>query len=338
MDNINKNNGFEWFASGNAPVLYPTELVTGGFLLDDLTKINIPESCPFATVWGKPVSMHLLPEKYHPVPKFIFIVWFSIVESKFYAVAEELPQEQIKALLTEKNEETKDPKYNTLVAGMAPYGKLAIWLSGNGITTEVAWLQGKEAPAEMKDFAPNSKLSKEEYGKQKLSVCKKAHKNIQDNGLPDEMLFEQYMEKFNYCITPTFKNEEAVLKEIEIYYYNGELNTTCLDEYTENVMRAKPSKIVLNWSMGRTQYSGYFWTNEKKIAETFANFYGNDTKKKGNLIIEIEKDYKQFRFFLRDNATVMEIPTEDMQYIIFKNKFEFCRSKNYNKPKGGWRN
>jgi len=224
MSNPDKNDKFEWYASGNAPLLFPTELVMGNFLFDDLSKVDIPESTPFATAWGKAVSMHLLPDNNHPVPKYILIAWLSIVESKFYMVADELPQDKIKELLEQKNEETKKPKYNMLIAGMAPYGQVAIWLSGNGITTEVAWLKGKEAPIEMKDFAPESLLSKEEYAKQTLEECKEAYKNFKENGLPSPMIFEQYMQKFNYRITPKFESK-SFFKALEIQYYNGELNT-----------------------------------------------------------------------------------------------------------------
>jgi hypothetical protein len=336
MDNLAQNNKFEWFATGNAPLLFPTELATGAFIFDGLTKLAIPQSLPFATAWGKPVSKHLLPEKFYPAPKFILIAWFSIVENKFYAVADELPKEQIEALLSEKNQKTKEPKYDTLIAGMAPYGKLAIWLSGNGITTEVAWLEGKEIDLEMADFAPDSKLSQDEYAQKALIDCKEAGENLQNNGLPDPALFEKYMQKFNYRITPKFENAE--LEGIELFYYNGELNTTNSGEHATCAMRAKPCKIVLNWRIGKTQYGGYFWTEEKKIIETFKSFYGDDAQKEGNLIIEIDNSNKDFKFFLQNDETSIELPAEEMQYIIFKNKFEFHRRKNYNKPKGGWIN
>lgn len=338
MNNIDKNNRFEWYASGNAPLLFPTELVMGNFLFEDLSKVNIPESTPFANPWGKAVSMHLLPDNSHPVPKYILIAWLSIVESKFYMVADELPQEKIKALLAEKNEETNEPKYNMLIAGMAPYGKLAIWLSGSGITTEAAWLQGKEAPIEMKDFAPKSKLSKEEYARQTLAECKEAYQNFKENGLPDPMLFEQYMQKFNYKITPKFENETTFFKAIEINYYNGELNTVETKKYDPDyAMQAKPSKIVLKWSDYRRNYTGCFFADEKKITEIFHNYFGDDTQKEGNLIIEADASYKKFQFSLQSGNVSVEIPIETMQYIVFKNKFELCRSKNYNKSKGEWR-
>ena len=333
---MEKNNGFEWFATGNAPVLFPTELVTGDFLFEDLSKMSIPESAPFAAQWGEAVSMHISSEKYHPAPKFILIAWFSIVEAKFYAVIEELPQEQIAALLAEKNEKTKKPKYDTLIAGMAPYGNLALWLSGNGITTEVAWLKGQEVPLEMSEFAPKSKFTQEEYAKRAISECKEADENFRKNGLPEPALFEQYMQKFNYRITPTFENA-AQFEGIEMNYYTGELNTLNSGEHTENTMRAKPSKIVLHWSEGKKQYDGYFWTDEKKLIETFTQCYGNDATKEGNFTITVEASHKQFRFSLQTGDTSVEIPIDNMQYIVFKNKFEFCRSKNYNKPKGGWR-
>ena len=330
------NNKYEWFASGNAPLLFPTELVTGDFLFDDLSKIRIPESSPFAAKWGEAVSMHILPEKYHPVPKYILMAWFSIVENKFYAVADELPQEQIEELLAEKNEKKK-PKYNTLIAGMAPYGKLALWLSGNGITTEAAWIQGKEIQMEMKEFAPKSKLDREEYAKKALADCKEACENFKKNGLPDPMLFERYHQKFNYRITPKFESA-ARFEGIELYYYNGELNSANSGEHVENSMRAKPCKIVLNWRIGKAQYSGYFWTDENEIIKTFYNCYGSDALKEGNLTIQAESSNKKFRFFLQTDDASVEIPVEEIEYIIFKNKFEFFRSSNYKRPPQGWRN
>jgi len=336
MNAPKNNNKFEWFASGNAPLLFPTELMNGSFMFEDLTILNIPESYPFATAWGNPVSMHLLLDNHHPAPKFILIIWFSIVEGKFYAVADELPKEQIEALLAEKNEKTKDPKYNTIVAGMAPCGKLAVWLSGNGITTEVAWLQGKEISVEMKDFAPDSNLSKEEYAKQALGECKEAFERFRKNGLPDPMLFEQYMQKFNYRITTEFENV-AQFENIEINYFNGELNTLNTGEHTSYLMRAKPSKIALHWSDGKKRYDAFFWMDEKKIMEIFNNFCGNDPQQEGTLTIQVKASHKQFQFFLQNSDVEIEIPVEDMPYIVFKNKFEFYRSKKYNKPKGGWR-
>ena len=343
MSNVNTNNKLEWFASGNAPLLYPTELVTGFFIFEDLSMLEIPPSVPFATTWGKPVSVRLSYEKTHPIPEGIAMTWFSIVENKFYAVMDELPKEQIATLLSEKDENTKKPKYNTLIAGMAPGGKVAVWVSGNDITTEVAWLQGHEIEMDIDMLDPNTKLTQEEYAKKALANCEEALQNFNQNGLPAPELFDQYMQKFNYRITPIFESEVGEIK-IYIHYYNGELNKINPQEPTENALRAKPYKITLTWQTKKAKYNGYFWTDEQKIIETFQNAFDDDIEnkednieKEGNLIIKIDSSFKNFTFILQTMAHEIEIPAEEMQYLIFKNKFEYCRSNNYNKPKGSWR-
>jgi hypothetical protein len=151
------------------------------------------------------------------------------------------------------------------------------------------------------------------------------------------MLFEQYTKKFNYRITPKL-GENAKLGKVELYFKNGEFNTTHSEHYKENTMRAKPYKIVLRWEEDRLGYCGYFWLKEKKMIEIFENFYKNDTQKEGELFIEIGNSNKDFKISLKDSSTTIEIPTEEMEIIVFKNKFEFFKSKNYKRPKGGWRN
>ena len=91
----------------------------------------------------------------------------------------------------------------------------------------------------------------------------------------DRMLYERYMQKFNYSISIRF--EDAEFDGIELHDYNGGYNLNNTDEHTVTIMRAKPNYIVLKWKVGLTESGGYFWADENKIIETFASFYGNDT-------------------------------------------------------------
>jgi len=337
-DKKKKSTKYEWYASGNAPTLYPTLIHKGDFVFPDKSKLFIPISYPFATTWGQSVSMYVLNNNEFPAPNSIAISWWSLIENQFYSVEATLPEEKIDSLLAQQDEELNEQKYNFIIAGMAPYGGLAIWLSGGRITTEVAWLQAEPIDVQMKDFLPSSNLTRNEYLERFLEGCKDANGNFQKNGLPDRMLFNRYMQKFNYRISPKFENDSVVFRNIALYYFNGEFNTTYSGEHTSNVMRAKPYKIVLSWSKGNKQYEGYFWTDEKKIIETFSLFYDNDGKKEGDLVIEVGKSDEEFKFFLQDDLTVVEIPVDDWQIMVFKNRLESYRSPNYNKPPGGWRN
>ena len=189
----------------------------------------------------------------------------------------------------------------------------------------------------MKDFAPTVEYTQNEYWDLVLKGFEKAYENYQKNGLPDRMLYERYMQKFNYNISIRFEDEDAEFDGIELYYYNGENNLNNTGEHTLNIMRAKPNKIVLKWKVGLTEYGAYFWTDENKIIETFTNFYGNDTQKEGNLLIEVGKSNENFTFFLQNDFLRIEIPFEEIEAIIFKDKYESYRSPNYIRPQGGWR-
>jgi hypothetical protein len=101
-------------------------------------------------------------------------------------------------------------------------------------------------------------------------------------------------------------------------------------------MRAKPRKIIMNWSIGKTNYEGYFWTDEKKIISTFANIYNDNPQKEAELIIEIGKAKDHFKFFLQNDYSKVEIPLEELEMIVFRNEFECYRSPSYKRSPGGW--
>ena len=122
IENKHQSNKYEWFASGNAPLLYPTTLFFGDFIFSDGKKLYIPESIPFAATWGESVSMHILNENLFPAPTAIDIIWLSLVENQFYSLEADLPKEKIESLLAEIDENKKKQKYNFIIAGMAPYG------------------------------------------------------------------------------------------------------------------------------------------------------------------------------------------------------------------------
>ena len=77
---------YEWFASGNAPVLYPTELYSGDFILSNKKRLYIPKSIPYASKWGQTGKTHILGNNKFPVPAAIDIIWYSWVENKFYSL------------------------------------------------------------------------------------------------------------------------------------------------------------------------------------------------------------------------------------------------------------
>ncbi len=344
--NSKKENKYEWYAGGCAPSLYPTRLFFGDFILPDGKRLYIPESKPFAGTWGISNGTALSSDDMRPAPAGIDIIWLSLVENQFYSLQAQLPTEKIAALLAEVDGKTKKPKYDEIIVGMAPYGGLAVWLSGGGMETLVTWLQAEPVDVDMKDFAPGDIPDQTEYVETYLKNSPKACNNLQKNGLPDRMLYNHYMQQFNYRFTIRLENEEAALGMIESYYDSGECNIygDYSDEHFLNTMRTKPRKIVITWRVGKIKYEAYIWTDENKVIETFDKYYQGNVQKKGELVFEIGKDNNKFRIYLQDKnnnpenpAPIVEFPDEELQILVFKDGWECYRNPSYNRPKGSWK-
>ena len=329
---------YPYFVSGNAPVLYPTETFFGNLMWSEDDGISVPYSYPFAAKWGEAVSMHIYDEKEFPVPTFLDMIWFSIVENQFYSIEEKLPAERMEELFQQKDEKG-NPIYEYIIVGMAPYGKVAVWLSGHQKQTEVAWLKAERVDVEMEDFCPSTNLNREEYAEAVFKNAKEAYEYFQANGLPNRMLYENYMARFNYKIHPVLEDETAELQGVDVWYYNGEFDTCLTDEYSDYAMRAKPRKMIVHYKVGKAKYNAYIWFDDVKTRVAFSDFYGEDSAKEMNLVIDIRKSNKEFHILMNgdDLEKPKELPQENVEILVFKNKFESYRSDNYNRPSGGWR-
>lgn len=80
--------------------------------------------------WGKVLTIQFLLEDEYPMPRFLDLVYLSIVERKFYSVEYELPHSEMERLWREQAQKGKDAAFGHIVVGMAPYGKVAVWFSG----------------------------------------------------------------------------------------------------------------------------------------------------------------------------------------------------------------
>ncbi len=343
-----KKNEYEWYPSASGHKLYPMELFFGEFIFENGGRSSIRKSSTFRAGWGRPVTGLGDKDNAKPIPHAIDIIWYSVMEDKFYSVEAALPYEQMEKMMNQpfyskKKEGSFHTKYHCIIAGMAPYGGLAIWLGGLGIRTQVAWLQGEEVDVDFQDFFPNCIYNRVEYAENVPKHSEEAYENFLKNGLPDRMLFNRYMQQFNYRFSIRFENEDAVLEKIETNSLSGELNYDYSNDHLVNAMRTKPRKIIIAWKIGKILYEAYIWTDDNKIIDTFDRYYQNNRQKAGELVFEIGKDNNKFRIYLQDKnndpenpAPVVEIPDEELQILVFKDEWESYRNPSYNRPPGSW--
>lgn len=345
---------YEWRPSESAPYLYPTTIHVGYFGMPDKSTVYIPSKSVVGNSWGLGQSWHVVGEDYKPLPEAIEIVWLSFTENKFYFVSEWLPKEKLKSLFDEVwiNYQGKECRYDALVVGMAPYGMIQIWAAGDARRTEVCCLHGAEVSVPMSEFRPNAIISQDEYVK-KIQKYPRIMENLKNNGLPDSLLYENYRKRFDYRIVPKIEMENVDLKSIVITYFNGEYDNILWERLEENScsMQARPRKIDIGWNVGEDEYfarilldeqailslfekafgSDYPQRDDFNIAELYEQLYGEGKLPKGDLIIHIDSEGKPTVVSIKTNKEELDISTDKIQIVAFKNDKFLWKSSNYNK-------
>jgi hypothetical protein len=342
--------------SGNAPTKYPTDVFFAVLWQNDEDALEIPPLHPCSGEWGCPLSIQLSEQDVAILPQTIDMVWLSIVERKFYSLVKKLPVERLEELFGQADEDTGEPLFKHIVVGMAPYGGVALWIHRFKKSTLVAWMHGEETQVEMNDFMPlNPDVTLDENCDFYINNDSRVKENLQQNGLPPRDLFDNYMKQFTYRYLPLFEHwdedeekwqpftdEEQEAKPeldyIEEALYDGthdKLHDGGLLNYHE---AGKPKKLAVKWHIKKSEYMAYFWFEDEAVRAIFDKFYGIHPETKTDLIIHVDSIKKKYQLSLfRYGLQEPKIISEDAyQLIVFKNKFEHFRSKNYDQPRGAW--
>ena len=121
---------FEYYVSGSAPKLYPTDTFFGLLWYSKDKSLEIPKRYPYQGEWGSILSTHILNQEYFPMPTKLDMVYLSLVEKKFYSIEKILPTEKMEKLWNQTDKEIGHQLFTHIVVGMAPYGGVALWFVG----------------------------------------------------------------------------------------------------------------------------------------------------------------------------------------------------------------
>ena len=56
----------------------------------------------------------------------------------------------------------------------------------------------------------------------------------------------------------------------------------------------KPKKLRVEWHIGKSEYSAYFWFEDERIREVFDKFYGAHPDTKTDFIIRIDAEKRKY--------------------------------------------
>ena len=193
----------------------------------------------------------------------------------------------------------------------------------------------------------------EEYCKSYLDNDTYIQNRINNYHSPSIDLFDNYMQQFSYRYLVIFEKWRKDDEEWEKYAENE--NVPVFDFIEESLydgthdklhdgglmkyhQAGKPKKLRVEWHIGKSEHSAYFWFEDERIREVFDRFYGAHPDTKTDFIIRIDAEKRKYelalyRYGLKEPQV---IPEDVYQLLVFKNKFEDYRSDNYNQERGAW--
>jgi hypothetical protein len=181
-----------------------------------------------------------------------------------------------------------------------------------------------------------------------------AKEHLENEGVPPRDLYDNYMKQFTYRYQIGFgqwdedkkewipyddkNNQDTEFDYIDEALFDGthdKLHDGGLMNYHE---AGKPKKLAVQWHIGKSEYTAYFWFEDEEIRAVFDRFYGTHPETKTDLMIRIDTEKKKFelalyRYGLKEPQVISE---SAYQLIVFKNKFEYYKSENYAQEKGAW--
>ena len=324
------------------------EVYDGSVFTNNTLLVKLHQISACRTEWGGKSDRIYMDNDCSIIPSRINVTYLSYSECKFYTIETQLSKQEIESFINRFGTDVN------LLIGMAPLGKVAVWVQNFKKAVIANWLQGEEQNISMDEFSPldpDLDLSEycESYNKQFYSsdeIKKQTHSL-------NFFLFDSYMKQFTYRYLALFEKWKKDDEEWEKYVENE--NVPIFDFIEESLydgthdklhdgglmkyhQAGKPKKLRVEWHIGKSEYSAYFWFEDERIREVFDRFYGAHPDTKTDFIIRIDAEKRKYelalyRYGLKEPQV---IPEDVYQLLVFKNKFEDYRSENYNQERGAW--
>lgn len=330
----------EYFVEGCAYAAYPTEILYAFVITSDGEEIGILKKFPFAGKWGCISGVNCRLNDYHSLPKGLDIIYLSISERKFYNVEEIFDLDLLKNIFNILMNEGKTTI--KLIVGMAPEGRVAVWLQNEIYSKLILNTVGKEIPTNrVTSFLPNN-VTLDEYCEQYKPKLQQIKNNLREGWMRGfnyryKLSVDEFYdgEKWKQLEQSEVKPEIRLLRALN---YDGTYDKSETLHHRGYQITGYPSCINILISHNKEEYDIYMWLNDEDVLNIFKKFYGVHPETKTDFIIRIDAENKKYELALYRQGLQepVVIPESAYQLIVFKNKFEDYRSENYNQPQGAW--
>lgn len=331
--------------------LFPCKAIVKKFYYgDDNDYLRLIENSDLD--WGEATPVEVIGEKY-PLPHSIELKWLSIVEKKIYKIKTDIDVKNEQEFW--KSREIADGRdvFLYVVAGMAPYGGVAIWLRGYRISRLLCWLKAEE---ELIDAFDNTNDLIQKKCQELMAEEGLAALYLQDHNLPPSDYFDHIMEQFHYRYVPLEEYwdgenwqeydeedmfyDDIMINELHVQRFDGthhELpDDISLIKYHEAGM---PKRMALHWDEGRSHLSAYWWFDDQVLYPILHRFFSLNPDTRADILLRCDSRQECFEMALKSGEMLQQPITvlpEAYQLIVFKDGHELYKSENYNQEQGAW--
>lgn len=328
--NKDKKKKFEWEATWNAPKLYTMRLIDGSFYSEDR-----PSTIRHGygdNGWGFPGSYSIGNTAPKHLPQKLKLHWYSFTEDKFYEGNFTLPYDRILELFNEGfNMRRAKVKctYEDIVVGIAPGGRVAVWVKGDGKQTEVGIYQAEESEylnvKYLTDWFYYTLKGEEGMKIYRINILKndggEAWKNLEQNGIPFG-IWDTYRERYRLRPVMVYEDPNCITDEIYMEFFNGEKKSLSLENLEKNEFQnqARIKYIEAYWSFGQEIRKVKIKFDEKEIFKIYEEIYGENPDAPVEVQLCLNKDNNYFKVYFActegDNPRRIQVKHANINWYL----------------------
>lgn len=301
-----------WSGALVAPKEYPVEIYDGALISEDYTYRFGPIYGIIQQGWSVQSKGMGSPDEPVALPDELQMTWYAIQEEKFYTGKWKLDKQQLTTIWEEGAIDVRTQKkddFKTLIVGLAPEGRLALWADGQRQVL-LAMFQAHDTTITQEtaheDFEHffRKEYRDAAYKPQKL-YGDELYATLEGQGWPKPQLYMEYNKKYAW----KFAVEGIELGPKDYFFYqcfNGErdmlLNT---DSANTNLPKAIPEHVYVKWADGDKRYGvadvKFKYEIVKKAFEEF------EPTEKIDLLFEIDPSANVLNTYLRSSSKKIKI-------------------------------
>lgn len=313
-------NTYDWLASNSAPAGSPMKIIAGTFALADSGSLYIPPKI-LHSGWGKEVSIHLVGDETKPLPDSIEITFFSYLEDKLYRGAFSLPYDRITDLFAKGyrsfEEDSGRGSFDTIIAGVAPGGAVAVWVSGAERQVEVFFGQAQELDSNWhQTMGVPTSVDRRQFIAGSIAEAAKSDPLVQPTKARIPFgIWAEYRTQYQW--KPIFEGMTTPTRLERVHFFNGERDYMVLplDATAEQGSRPVPSLIAFTDVAAKRSYRLTF--DEQEVLSAFAKLGASGRDVELVFATSAREGQSQFDVIVRSGTEIV---------VLKKLKAEFFRA------------